>query len=370
MKRLLDDHIFDDTLRYEAHTLIYHPADADELQLSGIMGAAILCALLADTDEGDERGIALDTPEQRNAFFDRYEREVRRDNGGLFTTEVEALSQSYMELTDSDALPRICRNDRLYDLAVGLVMDYMHRLVHEQVRDHIYEALPWEMPFAQWLYDAGFVETARQHLLAVNWLDAAEVYALAQTWGKEAEETFPPTFYFQSENAEQLMETYFRWLWEQVQAQTSMMPDAKVELAQTTPYVLEKETDYAFLQPELKQLAPEELNLFRKWLKQWTEFVTRKLSDNPQSTFPKPVKTPRFKQELFADTILPCPPENNYVAVCDYIDERRRYDEAFDTFYKVRTRVRLCEQLTAMFGWYVDPGFLGSRINYRKNHRK
>lgn len=78
MKRLLTDYTFDDSLRYEAHSLIYRDADGIEIQLGGIMGSAILCALLAETDEGDERAIALDTDEQRNTFFDRYEREVRR----------------------------------------------------------------------------------------------------------------------------------------------------------------------------------------------------------------------------------------------------------------------------------------------------
>ena len=377
MKRLLDDYIFDDRLRYEAHTLRYWTEDDIELRLSGIMGAAVLCALLAETDEGDERGISLDSETQRNAFFDRYEREVRRDNGGLFSTEVDTLSQAYIEFTGSDdILLRICRNDRLYDLAVGLVMDYMQRLVREQVYDHIYEAIPWQMPFAQWLYDAAFVEARRQRLLDVDWGEPEEVYSLAMEFTNDQssitnkQPSLPPMFFFAGEKAEHLMNSYFDWLWTQVQAEADMMPDTKERLALLRPYVLEKETNCDFLQPQLRRLAPEHLNLFRKWMRQWTEFIRSKMDDDPQSTFPSPSRVHTFKQELFADNVLPCPPENNYVKVCEYIKERRRYDEAFDKYYDSHSRVALCKQLTAIFGWYVDPGFLGSRINYRKKYKK
>lgn len=370
MKKLLENHIFDPNLRYESHTLIYKTPAGQETLLEGIMGAAILCTLLAETEEGDQRGIALDTPDQRNAFFERYEREIRRDNGGLFTTEVQALSSAYIEVVDTDILMELCRNDRLYDLAVGLVVEYMQRLVREQVHDHIYEAVLWRMPFAQWLFDAGYAETARQHLLSINWIDPAEVYALAHTLEKPDDTPRPPTFYFQSESAEQLMEAYFHWLSDKVQEQASVMPDAAEQLAQLKPFALAQETDWDFIKPELTNLAPEELNLFRKWMKQWTDFITRKWGDNPQNTFPEQVKTPKFEQVLFPDTILPCPPANNYVKVCEYIKERCRYDETFNSYYNTYSRVKLCQQLTAIFGWYVDPGFLGSRINYRKKRRK
>lgn len=124
MKRLLDDYIFDDTLRYEGHKLIFRDADGMEIVLGGMMGAAVLSALLDNTDEGDARGIAIDSEAQRVEFFNRYEREVRRDSGGLFTTEVEALSAAYIELAGTDALLRICRNDRLFDLG-----NYAHRFI-------------------------------------------------------------------------------------------------------------------------------------------------------------------------------------------------------------------------------------------------
>lgn len=372
MIRMLDDYMWDETLRYEAHRLIYTPQDALPLEFGGIMGAAVLGALLVDTDEGDARRIAIDSPEQRNDFFVRYEREVRRDNGGLFSTEVEALSQAYMELTgDEEVLLRICRNDRLFDLAVGLVVEYMQRLVREQVYATIYEAHPWEEPFAQWLYDAAAIETRRRHLLAVDWTDEEEVYTLAQTLqvpdgdGQECR-----TFFFEGISSEQLMNAYFNWLMEEARKMTSVMPDAKVQFAQMRTYILENETDWNFLQPQIDLLPEEERLLFRKWMNEWTVFVSGKMTSALTGDFPAYRPKPNFKQLFFPDKVLPCPPENNYVEVCNYIMERCRYDEAFNTYYKSRTRVDLCGQLTALFGWVVDPNHLGKRLNSRKNFRK
>lgn len=364
MKRLLDDYIFDDTLRYEGHKLIYRDADGMEIVLGGMMGAAVLSALLDNTDEGDARGIAIDSEAQRVEFFNRYEREVRRDNGGLFTTEVEALSAAYIELAGTDALLRICRNDRLFDLAFGLVVEYMHRLVIEQVCPHIYDAVPWRMPFAQWLFDAGYAETMRQHLLTIQWTDPAAVYALAQELNSDQDsDTVEPTFIFEGEKAELLMSDYFRWLWTQVQAQAAMMPDEKVQLAQLKPEVFKQETNWDFIKPELKDLAPEDLNLFRKWMAQWTDFITKQLgaADEPDTKHKKVVN-----QELFLDNVMSVPEENNYVAVREYILERCLYDKDFHTYYTTRTLTRLCEQLTILFGWYVNPNHLGKRLNSHK----
>lgn len=370
MKRLLDDYVFDSGLRYEAHVLRYKPGQVDEMPLGGILGAAVLCALLADTDEGDDRGIAVDEPQQRESFFQRYEREVRRDNGGMFKTEVEALSQAYIELTGSDVLATICRNERLFDLAFGLVIEYMERLVKEQAGEHIYQVFPWQMPFAQWLYDAGFIETRRQQLLSIDWTNAAEVYALeAQLNDTQNQEQAPeeePTFYFEGENAEKIMNDYYYWLLQQLQAEADMMPDAQQRLAQLKAYALQQETDWKFLQSDIAKLTPQAINVFRSWMKQWTEFITSKLGDTPDTTFPPQDSAIRTKQVLFPDKILPCPPENNYVEVCKYIAERCRYDKDFAKYYREHSRVQLCEQLTAMFGWVVSPNHLGKRI---KNHQ-
>lgn len=126
---LLDNYIISPSARYESHRLIY-TGEGQPIELTGMLAAAVIAALLVDTPEGDKRGIAIDDNAQREQFFLRYEREVRRENGGLFTTEVESLCQNYMELAGSDELLfSICGNDRLYDLAIGLMMDYMRRLV-------------------------------------------------------------------------------------------------------------------------------------------------------------------------------------------------------------------------------------------------
>ena len=73
--------------------------------------SAIMAALIVDTDEGDARGVAMDTPAQRDALIARYEQEVRRDNGGLLRTEVEAFCEAHLVLaSDQQMLLRICRD--------------------------------------------------------------------------------------------------------------------------------------------------------------------------------------------------------------------------------------------------------------------
>lgn len=56
---LLDNYTIDARTRYENHTLFYTAADSDPIELRGILAAAILAALLVDTDEGDARGLRL-----------------------------------------------------------------------------------------------------------------------------------------------------------------------------------------------------------------------------------------------------------------------------------------------------------------------
>ena len=56
MKNLLADYIFSDSLRYEGHKLIYRPQIGEPVVLGGILGAALLCARLLNTEEQTERG--------------------------------------------------------------------------------------------------------------------------------------------------------------------------------------------------------------------------------------------------------------------------------------------------------------------------
>ncbi len=53
---MLEDIVLSDSLRYEQHTLIYG-AD-DPIRIEGALGAALLCALLVDTEEGNRRKLA------------------------------------------------------------------------------------------------------------------------------------------------------------------------------------------------------------------------------------------------------------------------------------------------------------------------
>lgn len=66
---LLDNHIIDAHTRYESHRLIYTPDNQEPLEFGGFLAAAILAALIVDTDEGDARDLALDTPSERKQFL-------------------------------------------------------------------------------------------------------------------------------------------------------------------------------------------------------------------------------------------------------------------------------------------------------------
>ena len=56
---MLEDIVLSDSLRYEGHKLIY--GTDDPIRIEGAFGAAILCALLVDTEEGNRRAIAIDS---------------------------------------------------------------------------------------------------------------------------------------------------------------------------------------------------------------------------------------------------------------------------------------------------------------------
>lgn len=280
--KLLDDYIFDEQLRYERHRLIYTSADTTPIEFSGILAAGITVALLSVTDEGEARAITLDTPEGRKDFFVRYEKEVLADNGGLLETELQALKDSYLEFTgELDTLLSICRNDRLLDLALGLVVEYMQRLVRERIGEQIYDIHQWKEPFAQWLYDAGYIETRRQYLLAINWTDPASVYDVTEDLTNDqsqiTNDKSSPTFVFDGLSAKELLNGYWNWLWDSVQKDANQYPDAKVRLAEYKKLILENETSYDFLKPEMQSFTPEQLNLFRSWMNQWIDFLNRQL---------------------------------------------------------------------------------------------
>lgn len=368
---LLSDYIIDAHTRYEDHRLVYETEEGEPVELRGILGAAILGALLSVTDEAEVREIVLDSPEGRDAFFRRYEKEVLVDNGGLFHTEVEALNEAYLPFVgQEELLLRICRNDRLLDLAVGLAVEYMQRLVREQVKEHIYEFVPWTTPFAQWLFDAGHAETRRQALLGVDWTSPAEVFELSQQLSNDQRLTTndpSPTFVFDGLSADQVLCGYWDWLWALAQKEANMYPDAKVQLAKIKQMILDNEINYDFLKPEMKHFSPEAHNLFRAWMNNWQEFVQAKIQ--PQ----KPKQQKKEEGQLFfPDEVLKCPTEDmeeKYAATREYVKERCKYDAKFRFFAKKSKFAEFCRQLTMLFGWYVDPNSLRKSLK-RKPKRQ
>lgn len=373
MKPLLADYIFSDSLRYEGHRLFYSVTNEDRIEIGGFLAAAVLGALLYGRDEGRERGILLNIRDGRKEFFDRYEDETLHENGGLFSTELQALSEAYMDLNgDMTTLLSICGNERLCDLALGLMVDYMEQLVKEQTGEQIYDVCPWTGPFAQWLFNAGYIETRRQHLLSINWTDPVEVNALSEKLSslntQPSTLNSSPTFVFDGLSAEQVLNGYWSWLWDTVQQEANLFPDAKLRLAEYKKQILANETTYDSLKPEMKDFTPEQLNLFRSWMNKWVDFV--------QSQIEPPAAPKRQKKEekqlFFPDEVLQCPTEfmkEKYAATREYVKERSRYDEEFRKFAKNESFAKLCRQLTMLFDWYVDPDSLRKSM-LRKPKRK
>ena len=77
---MLEDYIINEQIRYENHYLKVAQTD---IEIGGVAGAALLSALIVDTEEGNRRGIAIDSDAARMAWIAKYEREVRRDEWGL-----------------------------------------------------------------------------------------------------------------------------------------------------------------------------------------------------------------------------------------------------------------------------------------------
>jgi len=280
MNHLLSDYIFSDSLRYEGHTLFYTPEEGATIELRGILGASILAALLVDTDEGDTRGIALDTDTERAAFFTRYEKEVRRDDWGYLSAETSQLRDNYVQLeVSSTTLRDICPNIRLINLAMELTVAYMQHLVVETFCEHIWEVVPWKAPFPQWLIDAARVETRRQRYLKTDWTDAPAVDFLANEQSPITNNLSPidsPTFFFEGEKASDIMERYLLWLSNEFVAMKQELPGSKIT-SSDRKYIFSQETDWAFLSDGIDTFDKSELKEWRRWQKEWTSFLTDRL---------------------------------------------------------------------------------------------
>ena len=283
---LLSDYIIDARTRYEGHTLFYTPEKDETIELRGILAAAILAALLVDTDEGNARGIALDTDEDRADFFNRYKREVRREDWGYLSAEVEQLRDNYVQfVTGEHRLNDLCPNVRLLDLAMDLTETYMQRLVLEIFGEHIWDAVTWRMPFAQWLIDAAHVETRRQRFLKADWTDAPTVDQLANEQSRNSSPvTLRPLFYFEGEKAADIMERYLQWFSDEYVAMKQELPGARITSADRK-YIFSKETDWAFLSDETDQLDASEQQEWQRWQKEWSQFLSDRLLPQKEIRF-------------------------------------------------------------------------------------
>ncbi len=284
---MLEDIVLSDSLRYEQHALIYG-AD-DPIRIEGALGAALLCALLVDTEEGNRRKIAIDSDEDKQEWINRYEREVRREEWGLLPVEIDKLSEAYVTfISDDDILPAICPNIRLADLAFELLSFYMHYLVIETFQPSIFDAVPFHEPFAEWLLDAARFETQRQRLLTIDWTEPASVYALYEELSNDERPTTndqSPTFCFDGYSADNVIERYWSWLWQQIQQLAAQEPNSKAALARYTKRVLAQETNITFLQNEIDSLTNDDQKTFGQWIEKWNSFITRRLKPQREIRF-------------------------------------------------------------------------------------
>ena len=279
---LLSDYIFSPSMHYESHRLYISGTDGeDEFVFGGFLGAALAVVFLLDTPEGNARGIHLYTDDEKEEFFALYDREVLRDDWGYLSAELNQLRDNYVQfIDDPNSLIGLCPNRRLFSLAMELLVTYMRRLVVEPFGEHIWEAMPWKMPFAQWLIDAARVETRRQRFLRTDWTDIQAVILLADM----PDETEEPTFFFEGEKAADIMQRYFLWLSDEYVAMKQGIPGSKITSADRS-FIFSQETDWAFLSDEIDQLSASEKEDWLQWQKEWNLFLSDRLLPKKEIRF-------------------------------------------------------------------------------------
>ena len=289
---MLEDYIINDQIRYENHYLKVAQTD---IEIGGVTGAALLSALIVDTEEGARRGIAIDTQMEQMAWIAKYEREVRRDEWGLIGTEVELLHNAHIELATSEVRwADICPNVRLLDLALHLVMTYMQYLSVETFKNHIWECCSWKAPFAQWLMSAAQVEKRRQQFLRMDWTDPVQVNELYEDLQRETNEL---VFIFEGEDAEDIYKRYFTWLWSVYQAQVREIPGERPRSVKHRNFVVEQETDWTFMAEEIKGLDDAQQQLWAQWMINWQKYITKHLKpEKPVLFWEKEVSEEQQKQ--------------------------------------------------------------------------
>lgn len=271
---LLEDYRFSEEMEYANHRLMVRSKD---IEIGGVLGAALLSALLVDTEEGNRRSIAIDSDAEQRQWIARYEREVRREGWGMLPVELHLLSEAYIAVvTEEIGLADICPNSLLLDLALRLTVRYMQYLTNEIFRAHIWECCPWETPFAAWLLNAAQVETRRQRFLQTDWTDPALVTALADETEKNNEQE-QPTLVFEGEGAEDIMYRYLKWVWTTYQAQLREIPGSQPRAPKHRNYIVEQETDWRYVMDDVKTLSENSQRLFSQWMCDWERFVTKHL---------------------------------------------------------------------------------------------
>ena len=286
---MLEDYRFSEDMSYASHRLVIRGKD---IEIGGVLGAALVSALLVDTDEGNRRGIAIDSEAEQIAWIKKYEREVRREEWGLLTVETRLLSEAYISVaTEEMSFADICPNRLLLDLALRLTDRYMRYLVTETFCAHIWECCPWQAPFASWLLAAARVETRRQRFIQMDWTDPALVTALADETNNQSPMTYDkssPTLVFEGEAAEDIMFRYLKWVWDTYQAQLREVPGSQPRAPKHRNYIVDQETDWGFVMDEVNALSEDSQRLFAQWMLDWQRFVTKHL---------KPQKPVRFWTE-------------------------------------------------------------------------
>ena len=335
---------------------MYTPVEGEPIVLGGILGAVLMSVQLLNTDEQKERGLVLSEALCYEPFFEQYDEEVIADDWGYIEAELEQLDLAYLEVNTDEqiSLKTLCPNKRQLSIATKVVETYMRRITIERYGAHIYDLVPWTTPFSQWLFVAAHAEPQRQRFLQMDWADPVEVHELACYMEKNEPEE--PVFFFEGEQAADIMTRYWDWLWNFAQTDAAIFPDSNVVMADYKAGILQHETTYDFLRPDMKSFTPKQINLFRSWMNQWTDFVRDKI-EPPVSTGKKDIRL-----ELSLDNVLPVPPEHNYVKVREYIIERCKYDKEFQKYFKAHKMTDFSHQLTLLFGWSVDDNALGKRM--------
>ena len=158
---MLEDYIFDDHLRYQGHKLIYtFPEPTEEpIVIGGILGAAILCVRLINTDEQQSREIVLDEKLHYAPFFIRYEQEVIGDDWGHIAAELEQLAPAIV--------PK--KRDVRQELELDNILPVPPERNYVKVREYIIERCKYDKNFEKFYKSHKMTQFCDQLSLLFDW---------------------------------------------------------------------------------------------------------------------------------------------------------------------------------------------------------